>query len=81
MHEIMVSEEEINHCVKQGDYYVIRPMLPELLDTGEQEQNVLTKEFSSEDKVLELKGTVALLKKHLLMLEDLNLQDSRELLR
>ena len=21
MHEIMVSEEEANHCVKRGDYY------------------------------------------------------------
>ena len=30
MHEIMVSEEEANHCVKRGDYYAIRPMLPEL---------------------------------------------------
>lgn len=31
MHEIMVSDEEANHAVKCGDYYAIRPMLPELL--------------------------------------------------
>jgi FlaA1/EpsC-like NDP-sugar epimerase len=64
MHEIMVSEEEINHCVKRGDYYVILPMLPELLDASEQKQNVLTKEFSSADRVLDFEGTVAILKKH-----------------
>lgn len=81
MHEIMVSEEEMNHCVKQGDYYVILPMLPELLDAGEQEQNALTKEFSSVDRVLDFEDTVALLKKHRLMSEDVNLQNGRELLR
>lgn len=81
MHEIMVSEEEMNHCVKRGDYYAILPMLPELLDAGEQEQNVLTKEFSSVDRVLDFEDTVALLKKHHLMSEDVNLQNGRELLR
>ncbi len=30
LHEILVSEEEVHHCVKRGDYYAIRPMLPEL---------------------------------------------------
>lgn len=81
MHEIMVSEEEMNHCVKRGDYYAILPMLPELLDAGEQEQNALTKEFSSVDRVLDFEDTVALLKKHHLMSEDVNLQNGRELLR
>ena len=81
MHEIMVSEEEMNHCVKRGDYYAILPMLPELLDAGEQEQNALTKEFSSVDRVLDFEDTVALLKKHHLMSEDVNLQNGLELLR
>jgi len=81
MHEIMVSEEEINHCFKRGEYYAIQPMLPELLETGEQKRNALTKEFSSEDRVLDLEGTVALLKNHFLMIEDLNFQNDRELLR
>ena len=81
MHEIMVSEEEINHCVKRGDYYVILPMLPELLDAGEQKKNILTKEFSSADRVLDFEGTVALLKKHRLMSADVNLQNGQELLR
>ncbi len=28
--EVLVSEEEIHHCVKRGNYYVIKSMLPEL---------------------------------------------------
>src|SRR5258706_16184118 len=71
MHEIMVSEEEANHCVRRGDYYAIRPMLPELQDNGAPEPNVLTKEFSSDDTVLDYAGTVALLKEHSLMPEDI----------
>jgi len=81
MHEIMVSEEEINHCIKRGDYYAIRPMLPELIDENQKEKNVLKKEFSSEDRVLDLEGTVALLKNHFLMVEDQSFQNGHELLR
>jgi FlaA1/EpsC-like NDP-sugar epimerase len=70
MHEIMVSEEEANHCVKRGDdYYAIRPMLPELR-TDDYEINALTKEFSSSDSVLNLDATVELLEEHQLMVED-----------
>lgn len=71
MHEIMVSEEEAHHCVKRGDWYAILPMLPELRQ-GEKESNSLTKEFSSGDTVLDLAGTVALLKKHKLMIGEWN---------
>lgn len=81
MHEIMVSEEEINHCVKRGDYYVILPMLPELHEAGEQRQNALTKDFSSADRVLNFDDTVSLLKKHRLLSEDVDLRNGRELLR
>ena len=70
MHEIMVSEEEIHHCVKRGEYYAIRSMLPELCKDYEQEPGALTKEFSSADNVLDQGGTVALLRKHRLMIED-----------
>ena len=81
LHEILVSEEEANRCVKRDDYYVILPMLPELRDPAGQEPNALTKEFSSADDVLDLPGTEALLKKHHLMVEDLDLSPGRELLR
>lgn len=81
IHEIMVSEEEANHCVKRGEYYAIRPMLPELREQGEQEPNALTKEFSSADTVLDLAGTIALLKKYGLIAEDVDLSQAEELLR
>jgi len=81
LHEIMVSEEEVNHCVKRGDYYAILPMLPELQERANKEPNVLAKEFSSEDTVINLDKTIALLKKHKLMVEDINLIQGEELLR
>jgi hypothetical protein len=77
----MVSEEEATRCIKRGDYHVIRPMLPELLTEEELKIGVLNKEFSSADTVLDLPGTKALLKKHGLMVEDVNLHKTGELLR
>lgn len=64
MHEIMISEEEIRHCVRRGNYYAILPMLPELRDNKDSEFNVLVKEFSSADNVLDYDGTVDLLGQH-----------------
>ena len=63
LHEILISDEEINHCERAGNYYAIRPMLPELLD-GPIELSGLKKEFSSEDNVLDLEGTKKLLIEH-----------------
>ena len=81
IHEILVSEEEANHCVERGDYYAILPMLPELRDPNRHEVKALKKEFSSADVVLDMESTVALLKEHKLMVEDVDLPDSAELLR
>ena len=80
LHEVLVSEEEIHHCVQKGDYLVIRPMLPELQGEDVPEANALTKEFSSEDNVVDFHGTLALLKKYRMMLEDVERADA-ELLR
>jgi len=66
MHEIMISEEEINHCYKVGNYYAIKSMLPELNHYSDNDSN-LTKEYSSEDEVLNLEGTIKLLEKHKLI--------------
>ena len=81
LHEILVSEEEAHHCVDRGSYYAILPMLPELLDPNAREPNALTKEFSSGDVVLDLEGTVALLRKNRLTVEDVELNQDEELLR
>jgi FlaA1/EpsC-like NDP-sugar epimerase len=80
IHEIMVSEEEAHHCVASGNYYVILSMLPELSNPQRREPNAMNKEFSSEDVVLSLEQTIALLKDHNLMVEDVEFEET-ELLR
>ena len=81
MHEIMVSEEEANHCVARGDYYAILSMLPELQDAKNSEAIALSKEYNSADEVLDFDDTVRLLKKHRLMVEDVELTYKGEILR
>ena len=81
MHEILISEEEANHCIKRGGYYAILSMLPELSNNQKMEPNALTKEYSSGDSILDLEGTIKLLKKHRLMVEDVEYSNSGELLR
>lgn len=69
MHEIMVSEEEFPRVIRRSGWYVVPPMLPELLYTNDSdEKNVMNKEFSSENQPLDLNGTVELLKKHSLLI-------------
>jgi UDP-glucose 4-epimerase len=80
MHEIMVSEEEAHHCVRRGSYYAILPMLPELRCSSPQEPADLKKEFSSADTVLDLIGTIDLLRQHQLMPENV-IDNATELLR
>lgn len=80
LHEIMVSEEEVNHCIRRGDFYVIKSMLPEL-STGRPERNALRKEFSSADNVLSRAATLKLLKHHRLLVEDVRTARESELLR
>ena len=63
-HEIMVSDEEANHCVRRGSYFAILPMLPELKRKGATEKNALKGEFSSADTVLGAKATLDLLRRH-----------------
>jgi len=81
LHEIMVSEEDATHCVKRGNYYAILPMLPELISKGKKEPNALKNEFSSASVALDFNGTVALLKRHKVMIEDVDLSTGEELLR
>ncbi len=81
MHEIMVSEEEANHCVPRGQYYAILPMLPELRRDSDAHAAALTKEFSSADTVLDIAGTIALLRDHSLMPEQIPFSEPSELLR
>ncbi len=80
LHEIMVSEEERHHTVKRDNYYAIVPMLPELQIDFDHGQVCLTKEFSSEDTVLTLEQTLALLAQHHLLIGTTKLAEGGELL-
>jgi FlaA1/EpsC-like NDP-sugar epimerase len=81
LHEIMISEEEMHHCHVVGNYYAIRSMLPELNYLGNAEY-VLKSEYSSKDSVLDLKGTIELLRKHdLLDVNKIDENNMNELLR
>jgi len=81
MHEILVSEEEANRCIRRGDYYVILSMLPELGDRKGKEHRALSREFSSADSVLDFEGTVVLLERNGLTLENDRHPTFGELLR
>jgi UDP-glucose 4-epimerase len=81
MHEILISEEEIHHTSTRGDYYVIRPMLPELREENEAFEGVLDKEYSSADNLMEYDETVKLLQDNNLMLGDVDFGQGDEVLR
>jgi len=70
IHEIMVSEEEVSRCVSRGNWFAIKPMLPELETSRISDKANITREYSSGDDVLDYQGTVELLKKHHLLIED-----------
>lgn len=69
VHEILVSEEEAFRTVERGEYYVIRPMLPELL-ASEKIENPLGKEYSSADNVMNRNEVFELLQRHKLLVGD-----------
>jgi FlaA1/EpsC-like NDP-sugar epimerase len=69
LHEIMISEEEINHCGEREGHYVIRPMLPELRSDSTPATANLTEEYSSQHDNLDLDATTALLERHGLLLD------------
>ena len=81
MDEILISEEEINHTIRRNDYYVIRPILPELQSGTDDPAKVLSREFSSGDFVLDYNGTVELLRHNKLMIDDIAKSPIAELLR
>lgn len=61
IHEIMVSEEEAYRTEKCGDYYVIRPTLPEV--AKRRVKPALTSEYSSAHSVVGLEETKAILRR------------------
>jgi UDP-glucose 4-epimerase len=80
LHEILVSEEEANHCITRGGYYVIQPMLPELRVSG-RSRRAFEREYSSANHVLNAKDTAALLRRHRLLPERVEVAERGELMR
>lgn len=69
LHEAMISEEEAWRSVDRGEYYAIKPMLPEIIKLPK-EKNVLKGEYSSDGpSLLDLEGTKALLLRNNLMID------------
>lgn len=69
IHEILVSEEEVNRTEDRGAYYAILPILPELR-SGISARPTISKEYSSGDNLMTKDQVEALLKHHHLMVED-----------
>lgn len=82
LHEIMISDEEAPFAQARGEYYAIVSMLPELNGgVVDVRKSILAKEFSSGDTLLDFSGTVALLKKNRLMVDDIPKFTDDEMLR
>jgi FlaA1/EpsC-like NDP-sugar epimerase len=79
VHEILVSDEESHRTVEHDNYYVIRPMLPEL-GFAENGPRCLLKEYSSADTVMRLQEVERMLQKHRLMVGDTS-EEATEVLR
>jgi UDP-glucose 4-epimerase len=69
VHEILVSEEEGHRTIERGEYYVIRPMLPELRSSDDGGA-VLGREYSSSEDVMNCDQVAELLRRHKLMVDD-----------
>jgi FlaA1/EpsC-like NDP-sugar epimerase len=67
--EILVSEEEVNHTIRRGNYFVVRPALPELAAGHGPLTPALQKEFSSGDFVLDFERAAELLARNGLLID------------
>jgi UDP-glucose 4-epimerase len=64
LHEVLISDEEARRTIRRGNYYAIRPMLPELGPDTRTEDVALCREFSSADAVIDWQETRQLLERH-----------------
>ena len=79
VHEVLISNEEINRTVERDNFYVIKPIIPELID----EEIKLTKlesGYSSKDNNISKKEILKLLTDNKLTLESIE-KDNNEVLR
>jgi len=74
VHEILVSEEEVNRTVDIGNYYAIQPILPEIRKPRK-DKPFLKKEYSSADKLMSKKALEKLMRANRLMIGDRLVED------
>lgn len=67
VHEILVSEEEAWRTFDTGDYFMIRPILPELMRMVPGEE-ALNREYTSGDSLMSIDEITGLLRKHRLLI-------------
>ena len=79
IHEVMVSEEEGWRTFMRSDYYVIKPMLPELVK-AEEGVVALNREYSSNDALMTSGEVEALLVRSRLMVGE-EIEEEGEVLR
>jgi len=79
VHEVLVSYEEAWHTYECGDYYSIKPMLPELVEEHAGKP-VLSGEYSSKDSLMEFEKTRHLLRMQNLLIDE-EIVEEGELLR
>ncbi len=77
LHETLISEEESIRTCRRGDYYVIQPMLPEIMENNEKFSRDLIGRYASDTQVLDLNDTINLLKKHELLIEQQHSEPSK----
>jgi FlaA1/EpsC-like NDP-sugar epimerase len=81
LHEVLVSEEECHRTRRDGRYYVIAPMLPELDPNSGRRHEELKDEYTSATGALDLDDTAALLERNQLLVGQADLRVPAELLR
>lgn len=80
VHEILISEEEANRTVERGDWYAIVPMLPEVMKETVTAP-AISAEYSSGTEVMTAGETLAMIRRHSLLVEDSGSSQLAELLR
>ncbi|MDR0356477.1 MAG: polysaccharide biosynthesis protein [Deltaproteobacteria bacterium] len=79
IHEMLISQEEGLRAYDRQKYYAIAPLLPEL-HVPQNQDLLLGQAYSSNDHVMSFEDTVALLRQHKLMPEDMEQNGDLELL-
>ena len=80
IHELMIAPEEGVRAYDRGDFYAIKPMLPELASLRVEKDEPLGRPYGSNDDVMDYAGTLALLQKHKLMIGDVREGADEEML-